>query len=95
MEVQAVIGGGAAGLVAGKVLREEGHQVRILEQGSNVGGVWVYTDHVDDDPLGRKPPPPSPSCPAPLRNLFSGCTLHLISCGTPQPNLKQHTAKWF
>eukprot|EP00884_Botryococcus_braunii_P009903 jgi/Botrbrau1/18914/Bobra.177_2s0069.2 len=49
----AIIGAGAAGLVAGKVLREEGHRVVLLEQGLGVGGVWMYTDEVDEDPLGR------------------------------------------
>ena len=50
--LQAVIGAGAAGLVAAKELRAEGHQVHIFEQGSSVGGVWAYVDEVDADPLG-------------------------------------------
>ncbi len=38
----AVLGAGAAGLVAGRLLREAGLDVHILEQASTVGGVWKY-----------------------------------------------------
>ena len=49
---QAVVGAGAAGLVAARELRREGHQVTVFEQADQVGGVWVYTDEVEDDPTG-------------------------------------------
>ena len=38
----AVIGAGAAGLAAGRVLRDEGLRVTILEKSHHVGGVWRY-----------------------------------------------------
>ncbi|EIE25007.1 FAD/NAD(P)-binding domain-containing protein [Coccomyxa subellipsoidea C-169] len=44
----AVIGAGAAGLVTARELRREGHEPVIFEQGSKVGGVWVYTDKVEE-----------------------------------------------
>ncbi len=46
--LQAVIGAGAAGLVTARELRREGHEPVIFEQGSKVGGVWVYTDKVEE-----------------------------------------------
>lgn len=51
----AVIGAGAAGLVAAKELVAEGHRVTMFEQGDDVGGVWKYTPEVEDDPLGVDP----------------------------------------
>ncbi|KAK9792457.1 hypothetical protein WJX73_003620 [Symbiochloris irregularis] len=51
-----VIGAGAAGLVAARELLREGHQVTVLESGSDeVGGVWAYTDEVESDQLGVRP----------------------------------------
>lgn len=41
-----VIGGGAAGIVAAKCLKEEGHAVVVFEKNSSIGGVWKY----DEDP---------------------------------------------
>jgi len=38
----AVLGAGAAGLVTGRLLRDAGFDVRILEKTSTVGGVWKY-----------------------------------------------------
>lgn len=38
----AVIGGGAAGLVVGRILRDADVQVQILEKSDSVGGVWKY-----------------------------------------------------
>ena len=46
--LQAVIGAGAAGLVTARELVREGHRPVIFEQGSRVGGVWVYTDRVEE-----------------------------------------------
>ena len=45
---QCVIGAGAAGLVAARELLREGHSPTIFEQGSRPGGVWVYTDDVEE-----------------------------------------------
>ncbi|XXG75909.1 hypothetical protein AAC387_Pa08g0376 [Persea americana] len=51
----AVIGAGAAGLVAARELRREGHKVVVFESGDSVGGTWVYSPSVDSDPLGLDP----------------------------------------
>lgn len=51
----AVIGAGAAGLIAGKELVELGHRVDIFEQSSGLGGVWNYTEETEDDQLGLDP----------------------------------------
>jgi len=48
----AVIGAGAAGLVAARELWREGHQVVVFEKDSQIGGTWVYTPQVETDPLG-------------------------------------------
>lgn len=46
----AVIGAGAAGLVAARELRKEGHQVVVFEQQRDgIGGVWRYSEQVDHD----------------------------------------------
>jgi len=37
-----VIGAGAAGLAAGRLLRDEGLRVTILEKSQHLGGVWRY-----------------------------------------------------
>lgn len=37
-----VIGAGAAGLAAGRLLRDEGCDVTVLEKSLHVGGVWRY-----------------------------------------------------
>ena len=42
--LQAVIGAGAAGLVAVKELRREGHRVTVFEQSDDIGGVWRCMD---------------------------------------------------
>jgi cation diffusion facilitator CzcD-associated flavoprotein CzcO len=46
MCVQAVVGAGAAGLVAARELRREGHEVVVFEQQPQLGGTWLYTDEV-------------------------------------------------
>ena len=45
---QGVIGAGAAGLVAARELAREGHQPTVWEQGRRPGGVWVYSDAVEE-----------------------------------------------
>ncbi|GLT34086.1 hypothetical protein SLA2020_086290 [Shorea laevis] len=54
----AVIGAGAAGLVAARELHREGHAVVVFERGNQVGGTWVYTPQVEPDPLGLDPTRP-------------------------------------
>uniref|UniRef100_A0ACD5V696 Uncharacterized protein n=1 Tax=Avena sativa TaxID=4498 RepID=A0ACD5V696_AVESA len=53
----AVIGAGAAGLVAARELRREGHAPVVFERSDGVGGVWVYDDDASAslDPLGTRP----------------------------------------
>ncbi|OMP02234.1 Flavin monooxygenase FMO [Corchorus capsularis] len=51
----AVVGAGAAGLVAARELRREGHSVVVFERGNEVGGTWVYTPRVEPDPLRLDP----------------------------------------
>ena len=51
----AVVGSGAAGLVAARELEREGHAVTVYEAGAGVGGVWSYTEEAEDDPLGLDP----------------------------------------
>lgn len=52
----AVIGAGAAGLVAAREMRREGLNVTCYEMGGSVGGLWVLEDTADSDdashPLG-------------------------------------------
>ncbi|KAG2443029.1 hypothetical protein HYH02_009444 [Chlamydomonas schloesseri] len=48
----AVIGAGAAGLVAARELRSEGHVVTVLEQSGGVGGVWRFDARTEADALG-------------------------------------------
>ncbi|XP_052210269.1 flavin-containing monooxygenase FMO GS-OX-like 3 isoform X1 [Diospyros lotus] len=51
----AVIGAGAAGLVAARELRREGHRVVVFEREDKVGGTWVYGPATETDPLGVDP----------------------------------------
>lgn len=51
----AVIGAGAAGFVAARELRREGHRVVVFERGAAIGGTWVYTTATESDPLGLDP----------------------------------------
>ncbi|XP_047319577.1 flavin-containing monooxygenase FMO GS-OX-like 4 isoform X2 [Impatiens glandulifera] len=51
----AVIGAGAAGLVAARELRLEGHKVVIFEREIRVGGTWVYNPATESDPIGVDP----------------------------------------
>ena len=53
--MQAVIGAGAAGLVAARELMREGHKVTVFEKGSDSGGVWVYTDATESPDLLGEP----------------------------------------
>lgn len=51
----AVIGAGAAGLVTAHELLAAGHEVAIFEQSNRLGGVWAFTEAIEDDLLGRRP----------------------------------------
>ncbi|EFJ45244.1 hypothetical protein VOLCADRAFT_106057 [Volvox carteri f. nagariensis] len=56
LERGAVIGAGAAGLAAARELRDEGHDVTVLEQSPYVGGVWRYDPRTETgDLLGANP----------------------------------------
>ena len=44
-----------AGLVTAHELGVEGHRVTVFEQSRHVGGLWNYTEAVEDDPLGQRP----------------------------------------
>jgi len=48
----AVIGAGAAGLVAARELRREGHAPVVFERAAGVGGTWLYDPAASTDPLG-------------------------------------------
>jgi hypothetical protein len=48
---QAVVGAGAAGLVTARELRRAGHAVTVYEAQAAPGGVWVYTDAVEEGAL--------------------------------------------
>nr|CAB3500189.1 unnamed protein product [Digitaria exilis] len=52
----AVVGAGAAGLVAARELLREGHAVSVFEKSGRVGGTWAYDPRADADPLGRRDP---------------------------------------
>ena len=49
----AVIGAGAAGLVAARELSRAQHEVTVYEQSPNIGGIWVYQEESESDPLGQ------------------------------------------
>ena len=49
--LQAVVGAGAAGLASVRELLREGHKVKVFEQGSDLGGIWVYSDDFEEDLL--------------------------------------------
>ncbi|XP_015581217.1 flavin-containing monooxygenase FMO GS-OX-like 4 isoform X3 [Ricinus communis] len=51
----AVIGAGAAGLVAARELRKEGHIAVVFEKDDQIGGTWVYTPRIESDLLGINP----------------------------------------
>jgi len=52
----AVVGAGAAGLVAARELLRADHDVTVFEQSSRVGGIWVYQEASEPDPLGQTGP---------------------------------------
>ncbi|KAL9245271.1 hypothetical protein vseg_018943 [Gypsophila vaccaria] len=51
----AVIGAGAAGLVATRELLNEGHRVAVFEKSDKIGGLWVYDPRAETDELGHGP----------------------------------------
>ncbi|XP_051197003.1 flavin-containing monooxygenase FMO GS-OX-like 8 [Lolium perenne] len=52
-----IIGAGMAGLAAVYELRQEGHDVTVLEQSGDIGGQWLYDLRSDGaDPLGTTTP---------------------------------------
>lgn len=55
MKSVAIIGAGAAGLVAAREARRAGFEPVIFEQSDAIGGVWVYSPESEDDPVGASP----------------------------------------
>ena len=51
----AIIGAGAAGLATAHELLQAGHEVSVFEQSNRIGGIWAYSEEVEDDLLGRNP----------------------------------------
>ena len=51
----AVVGAGAAGLVTAREAMDAGHDVTVFEQSDRVGGLWVYRESAESDPLGQHP----------------------------------------
>ena len=49
----AVIGAGPAGLVSARECLRRGCEVVVFEASESVGGVWVYSEQVEDDPVGQ------------------------------------------
>ena len=49
----AVIGAGPAGLVSARECLRQGCEVVVFEAGHAIGGLWVYSEKVEDDPLGQ------------------------------------------
>lgn len=49
--VKAIVGAGAAGLVAAREFRRAGHSVAVYEQQKDIGGVWVLDSGDPDDPI--------------------------------------------
>ena len=49
----AVVGAGASGLATAKEMRARGHQVVVIDQADEVGGVWAYVDDFEDDPMAK------------------------------------------
>jgi hypothetical protein len=54
----AVIGAGPAGLVSAREVIRHGCDVVVFEAAARIGGVWVYNERVEDDPLGQSPGEP-------------------------------------
>jgi cation diffusion facilitator CzcD-associated flavoprotein CzcO len=54
----AVVGAGAAGLVAARELLRDGHAVSVFEKSSRAGGTWAYDPRTDADPLSGDPGAP-------------------------------------
>lgn len=54
----AVVGAGAAGLVAARQLLREGLDVAVFEKSGRAGGTWAYDPRADADPLSRDPGAP-------------------------------------
>lgn len=50
-----VIGAGASGIAAAKIVADHPDELElvVLEKGSQVGGLWVYTDHTHVDELNQ------------------------------------------
>ena len=54
----AVVGAGAAGLVAARELLRAGLDVAVFEKSARAGGTWAYDPRADADPLSRDPGAP-------------------------------------
>ena len=73
----AVIGAGAAGLVAASELLKARHDVSVFEQSSRVGGIWVYQAASEPDLLGQTGPRLHASMYASLRTNLPLSLIHI------------------
>lgn len=55
VNVQAVVGAGAAGFAAAKELQQEESSMEVFEQSSCIDGTWVLDARTESDLLGQDP----------------------------------------
>tara|TARA_Y100000588_G_scaffold202968_1_gene216761 strand:+ start:80 stop:1333 length:1254 start_codon:yes stop_codon:yes gene_type:complete len=67
----AIIGAGPAGLVAARECLREGLEIQVFEKLDKVGGIWQYSEEVEDDLLGQN------SCTAVHGSLYASLRTNL------------------
>lgn len=82
-----VVGGGPCGLSVAKCCLEEGLRVSVLEQGGEVGGLWLYRE-TDED--GR---------PSVMKSTVINTSKEMSAFSdfpppSTAPNFMHHTAMW-
>lgn len=75
----AVVGAGAAGLVAARQLLREGLDVAVFEKSGRAGGTWAYDPCADADPLSRDPGAPGAAHGSLYASLRTNLTRDLMS----------------